>query len=202
MPRRCPEKCIRLCSSSAGPEASFNAVSCHTLSATLVLIGLGLQLGTVLWIVWSAGVGEWFRREIWPVVTGPVRRIIGRFRRRSVQIKAEPATATASLGQIEGLVVRPTDRPPPKSFADVGQLLNDIAATLNAHEKEFIARAEKHRDEVAEARADAARRHEEIAAAVDEEIRHRLLERRHEGLAIGAGVLFQFAGAAVLLFVC
>ena len=101
--------------------------------------------------------------------------------------------------EVHGEVVRKTDRPPPESFEEVGDRLNRITADLNSHEEALGWLRTNLGNKIAEAREEATCRHAEMQAAVDEEIERRLLERKQEGILIGAGILLQFVGAAVIV---
>ena len=113
-------------------------------------------------------------------------------------------SASLSVGgsaTAHGEVIRREDRPPPASLDEVGERLNHIAAALNSHERALGRLREGFEHEIADARSEASRRHDEIQVVIDEEFSRMLSERKREGILIGLGVLLQFIGAA-LIVVC
>jgi hypothetical protein len=179
----------------------IRAVSCHQVAALLTFVGLLAELGAVLSILLSVGLGDWLRlrwqaartwlRSRWP------------WGRRDVTVHAPAATETLTFGEsVEAKVIRATDRPPPRSFEDAGEALNAIRADLNRIE-------EMHHDlrratgaEVGRVRGETSESTSRLREEVAEETRRELRARTLEGVIFFFGVVVQIFAAGVLLFAC
>lgn len=190
-------------------------MSCDDLAAVLTLLGLLLELGALIWILWGLGLGDWMfkqrdrARNRWGRIKLWIRRIVPWMR------SPKHVTATVNLrggarasgnGSAELTVARATDLPPPESLVEVGRRLNRIAEDLNKLDRLVQEKSQAVREELTnrinEMGKTQAARHADLEEQVAEETRKRFAERRTEGAVFAGGVALQLAAAVVLLFVC
>lgn len=176
-------------------------MSSSTLSAVLTLSGLLIELWAVVLILGSVGFWDRWIAEarittrIWEFVLRLWPWSEPRLRHRQAGARG----VGRSGGRADGCVQRPTDRPPPDSFEEVGIRLNELVEVLNRHEEKFLNRAARAREELGAAQAEAVRRHEETQNQMRSEAEERLADRKREGMLFVFGVGLQIAGAVVLL---
>lgn len=177
-------------------------MSSSTLSAIFTLGGLLIELVAVVLILGSVGVWDRWVAEagrsaarVWDFVL----RLWPWSEPKSRHRQASGRGVGRSSGRADGYVQKPTDRPTPASFEEVGDRLNELVEMWNRHEEKFVNRATKAREEVEAAEAEATRRHDETQEQLRSEAEVRLAERRREGMLFVFGVVLQVAGAVVLL---